>query len=308
MRRFDIVLAFAIIILTVMACTQKKQQVESIQPTQTESKVGMDKEHKKTIQSKDSTAIGNICLNVTKEEFESQKKIFMKETPELGGLKIKSVSGLFYDNRLAAIQIISQQQDFHKKGGIANGWYMMYYEKYGKQHESNKYRFDFEKGLKAIAITDLSATDKPYSSFEQFMDNPFITCYKNKRLYSEENINSTFSLFIYMNILPPSRQKYYKNKINELEERHRKVNPDTPDVSYIMSEREICEEARKEINGIIERNNEINTEKHKNDPSWSVIVVAYLPLCDKYSNYIRKKEKERERKMKSDRQKELDKI
>ena len=60
--------------------------------------------------------------------------------------------------------------------------------------------------------------------------------------------------------------------------------------------------------GIIERNNEINTEKHKNDPSWSVIVVAYLPLCDKYSNYIRKKENERERKMKSDRQKELDKI
>jgi hypothetical protein len=106
----------------------------------------MDKEHKKTIQSKDSTAIGNICLNVTKEEFERQKNIFMKETPELGGLKIKSVSGLFYDNRLAAVQIISQQQDFHKKGGIAiNGWYMMYYEKYGKQHKSNKYRFDFEK-------------------------------------------------------------------------------------------------------------------------------------------------------------------
>ena len=152
MRRFDIVLAFAIIMLTVMACTQKKQQVAPIQPTQQESEVEMDKEHNKTKQSKDSTAIGNICLNVTKEEFESQKKIFMKETPELGGLKIKSVSGLFYDNRLAAVQIISQQQDFHKKGGIAiNGWHMMYYEKYGKLHESNKYRFDYEKGLKAIA-------------------------------------------------------------------------------------------------------------------------------------------------------------
>lgn len=34
MRKFDIVLAFAIITLTVMACTQKKQQVASIQPTQ----------------------------------------------------------------------------------------------------------------------------------------------------------------------------------------------------------------------------------------------------------------------------------
>ena len=308
MRRFDIVLAFAIIILTVMACTQKKQQVAPIKTNQQESEVEMDKEHNKSIQSKDSTAIGNICLNVTKEEFENQKKIFMKETPELGGLKIKSVNGLFYDNRLAAIQIISQQQDFHKKGGIAIGWYMMYYEKYGKQHESNKYRFDFEKGLKAIAITDLSATDKPYSSFEQFMDNPFITCYKNKRLYSEENINSTLSLFIYMNILPKSRQKYYNNKINELEERHRRAKSGILDVRYIMSEREICEEARKEINGIIERNNEINTEKHKNDPSWSVIIVAYLPLCDKYNNDKRKKENERIRKMESDRQKELNKI
>ena len=309
MKKIDIILAFAIITLTVIACTQKKQQVVSIHPTQQINEAEKDKEHNKAIQSKDSTAIGNICLNVTKEEFESQRKIFMKETPKLGGLKIKSVSGLFYDNRLAAVQIISQQQDYHKKGGFAiDGWYMMYYEKYGKQHESNKYRFDFEKGLKAIAVSDLSATDKPYSSFEQFMDNPFITCYKNKRLYSEENINSTLSLFIYMNILPKSRQKYYNNKINELEERHRRAKSGILDVRYIMSEREICEEARKEINGIIERNNEINTEKHKNDPSWSVIIVAYLPLCDKYSNNKRKIENEREQKMKSDRQKELNKI
>lgn len=220
----------------------------------------------------------------------------MKETPELGGLKIKSVSGLFYDNRLAAVQIISQQQDFHKKGGIAiNGWYMMYYEKYGKQHESNKYRFDFEKGLKAIAITDLSATDKPYSSFEQFMDNPFNTCYKKEQLYSEDDIDSIFYFSPLMDRklfrLPKQRQEYYKKMINEIERKEY-----LSDASYIVSKRKICEELRVEINDIIERNNEINTEKHKNDPSWSVIVVAYLPLCDKYSNYIRKKRtKEKER-------------
>jgi len=307
MRRFDIVLAFAIIILTVIACTQKKQQVESIQPTQTESKVGMDKEHKKTIQSKDSTAIGNICLNVTKEEFESQKKIFMKETPELGGLKIKSVSGLFYDNRLAAVQIISQQQDYHKKGTSIDGWSMMYYEKYGIQHISNRNKFNFEKGLKAIAVTDLSATDKPFSSFEQFMENPFNTCYKKEQLYSEDDIDSIFYFSPLMDRklfrLPKQRQEYYKKMINEIERKEY-----LSDASYIVSKRKICEELRVEINDIIERNNEINTEKHKNDPSWSVIVVAYLPLCDKYSNYRRNKENERERKMKSDRQKELDKI
>ena len=307
MKKNDIILAFAIITLTVMACTQKKQQVAPIKTNQQESEVEMDKEHNKSIQSKDSTAIGNICLNVTKEEFENQKKIFMKETPELGGLKIKSVNGLFYDNRLAAIQIISQQQDFHKKGGIANGWYMMYYEKYGKQHKSNKYRFDFEKGLKAIAITDLSATDKPYSSFEQFMDNPFNTCDKKEQLYSEDDIDSIFyfSPLMYRILfrLPKQRQEYYKKMINEIERKEY-----LSDASYIVSKRKICEELRVEINDIIERNNEINTEKHKNDPSWSVIVVAYLPLCDKYNNDKRKKENERIRKMESDRQKELNKI
>lgn len=111
-----------------------------------------------------------------------------------------------------------------------------------------------------------------------------------------------------MDKLPKSRQKYYNKKINEIEEMHRKANPEILDINYIMSEKEICEEARKEINGIIERNNEINTEKHKNDPSWSVIIVAYLPLCDKYDNNKRKKENEKKRKMKSDRQKELNKI
>jgi len=307
MKKNDIILAFAIITLTVMACTQKKQQVAPIKTNQQESEVEMDKEHNKSIQNKDSTAIGNICLNVTKEEFENQKKIFMKETPELGGLKIKSVNGLFYDNRLAAIQIISQQQDYHKKGTSIDGWSMMYYEKYGIQHISNRNKFSFEKGLKAIAVTDLSATDKPFSSFEQFMENPFNTCYKEEQLYSEDDIDSIFYFSPLMDRklfrLPKQRQEYYKKMINEIERKEY-----LSDASYIVSKRKICEELRVEINDIIERNNEINTEKHKNDPSWSVIVVAYLPLCDKYNNDKRKKENERIRKMESDRQKELNKI
>lgn len=311
MKKIDIVLAFAIITLIVMACTQKKQQVASIQLTQQISKAERVKEHNKKTsdnQNKNCKAIGNICLNVTREEFESQRIIFMKETPKLGELKIKSVNGLFYDDRLAAVQIISQQQDYHKKGTSIDGWYMMYYEKYGNQHKSNKYRFDFEKGVKAIAITDLSASDKPFSSFEQFMDNSFNTCYENKRLYSENDINSIASILFFMYKSPKSRQKYYNKKINEIEERHRKTNTEFLDVGYIMSEKELCEEVRKEINDIIERNNEINTEKHKNDPSWSVIIVAYLPLCDKYDNDKRIKENKRKLKMEADRQKELNKI
>ena len=306
MKKNDIVLAVAIITLTMMACTQRKQQIVISRPSQQKSEV------EEVIklgdsQNNDSTAIGNICLNVTREEFEKQRKTFINETPKLGELKIKSVSGLFYNDRLAAVQIISQQQDYHKKGSSIDGWSMMYYEKYGIQHISNRNKFNFEKGLKAIAVTDLSATDKPFSSFEQFMENPFNTCYKKEQLYSEDDIDSIFYFSPLMDRklfrLPKQRQEYYKKMINEIERKEY-----LSDASYIVSKRKICEELRVEINDIIERNNEINTEKHKNDPSWSVIVVAYLPLCDKYSNYIRKKENERERKMKSDRQKELNKI
>ena len=185
MKKIVIVLSIAIITLIVMSCTQNKQQVASIQSTQPKSEAEKVKgNNKKTsdTQNKDCMAIGNICLNVTKEEFESQRKIFIRDTPELSGLKIKSVNGLFYDDRLAAVQIVSQQQEYHKKGGIAtDGWFIMYYEKYGNRHKSNRFKFDFEIGMKAIVVTDLSASDKPFSSFEQFMDTPLKECYKDER-------------------------------------------------------------------------------------------------------------------------------
>jgi hypothetical protein len=249
-------------------------------------------------------AIGNICLNVTKEEFESQRKIFLRDTPELSGLKIKSVNGLFYDDRLAAVQIVSQQQEYHKKGGIAtDGWFIMYYEKYGNRHKSNRYKFDFEMGKKAIVVTDLSSTDKPFSSFDQFMDTPLKRCYKDDTLYSNRS-NRASLWWAELKYLPKTRRIYYEKKLREAGD---KYNSELNN-HYVMAEMRIYEEMRNEINAIIEKNNAINSEKHKNDPSWSVIIVAYLPLCDKYDNDKRIKENERKRKLESDRKKELNKI
>lgn len=307
MKKIVIVLSVAIITFTVMACTQKKHPVASIQPTPPKTEAEKTKDHNRKIsdsQNKDCMAIGNICLNVTKEEFESQRKKFMRETPELGGLKIKSVNGLFYDDRLAAVQIVSQQQEYHKKGGSAtDGWFIMYYEKYGNQHKSNRYKFDFEMGMKAIVVTDLSASDKPFSSFEQFMDTPLKECYKDDTLYS--NSRDIASLWwAEFKYLPKTRRIYYEKKLKEEKDKYKsELN-----YHYAMAELYIYEEMRNEINAIIEKNNAINSEKHKNDPSWSVIIVAYLPLCDKYNNDKRIKEYEKKRKMESDRQKELNKI
>ncbi len=303
------------LLLSLMACTQKKQQVAISQPSQQKSEIE-DGKIKSDSSSKDSTAIGNICLNVTREEFEKQRKIFINETPKLGELKIKSVSGLFYNDRLAAVQIISHQQDYYKKGTSGDGWEMMYIEKYGTQYISKGNIFNYEKDMKGITVTDLSSSDKPFSSFEQFMENKISACYRNDRLCSEEEIDSIFDP-IYeiwplmferkLSKLSKYRIKYYKKKINEIKEIYRK-NPTLGDADYIVSKQIISQELRKEINDIIERNNEINTEKHKNDPSWSVIVVAYLPLCDKYKNDKIIKESKIRRSKEAERKRELNKI
>lgn len=47
----------------------------------------------------DSTAICNIHLNTTREQFEEEKKIFLAENDSLGNLKIKSVTGFFYKGK-----------------------------------------------------------------------------------------------------------------------------------------------------------------------------------------------------------------
>lgn len=69
----------------------------------------------------DTTAIGNIHLNTTKDVFEQEKRQFFVETPSLGELRSKYVTGLFYDNRLSAVQIISYPQTAHKEGKAISG-------------------------------------------------------------------------------------------------------------------------------------------------------------------------------------------
>ena len=111
-----------------------------------------------------------------------------------------------------------------------------------------------------------------------------------------------------MDKLPKSRKKYYDKKEAEVKERYGNFDSEMDFIRYNMSLNEIYEEARIEVNAIIERNNEINSKKHKNDPSWSVIIIAYLPLCDKYDKDKRIKENNKNRLMEEERKKELNKI
>lgn len=304
-------IALGFIALSTIACNPNNQKAPStIRPTQYESEDERIRKHNERVRdslNKDTTAIGNIYLNITREEFEDQKKIFIEETPELGGLKIKSVNGLFYDGRLAAVQIISQQQNAHRKGFAYNeGWYYLYYQKYGGGIYTNRSRFDFEKGRKGIIVTDVCASDKPFSSFEEFMEKPLQTCYSDQPLFnalrSVNNVEAMLSVTQVLGYLSKSRRQYYEQQIDADIARRSKSSSPYNSSSYIYEE--VYEKARHEANAIIERRNEINSKKHKNDPSWSVVVIAFLPSCEKYNRErIRAADKAEEEK-----QKELDKI
>jgi hypothetical protein len=256
----------------------------------------------------DTTAIGNIHLNITQDEFEIQKNTFLEETPELGGLKIKSVNGLFYEGRLAAIQVISQQQNAHKKGMAFNeGWYYLYYQKYGSSYNHSSSRFTYERGRKGIIVTDVCASDKPFSSFEEFMENPLSTCYSDQSLFNARGQMDKFeaitSVSDVLRYLPKSRQNYYNQMINDDVGRRSNSTDIFTRGSYVIYE-QVYEKARHEANAIIERRNEINSKKHKNDPSWSVIIIAFLPSCDKYNS---EKRRAAER-VEEEKRKDLDKI
>jgi BMFP domain-containing protein YqiC len=308
---FKMVVLGIITIITI-ACNQKKQQAApNIMPVQYESQSEMIRKHNERVRdslNKDTTAIGNIHLNITREEFESQRRIFMEETPELGGLKIKSVNGLFYNDRLAAVQIISQQQNAHKKGMAFNeGWYYLYYQKYGSSYNHSSSRFTYERGRKGIIVTDVCASDKPFSSFEEFMENPLSTCYSDQSLFNARGQMDKFeaitSVSDVLRYLPKSRQNYYNQMINNDVGRRSNSTDIFTRGSYVIYE-QVYEKARHEANAIIERRNEINSKKHKNDPSWSVVIIAFLPSCD---NYRREISREAE-KIKEEKKKELDKI
>ena len=253
----------------------------------------------------DTTAIANIHLNTTQEVFELEKQQFLEETKTLGGLKIKTVKGFFYENRLAALQIISFEQTFHKDNKIAlsNGWELLYQQKYGMPYRVQNSRFQYIKGRKGIIVTDFCASDQSYSNFKELMEQPLRTCYKDEELFPpvrmESNTEGMFHVVQVLHRLPESDAKRYEQKMSD---EIAKLDRNSPFYNSTRVYQDIYDAARLKANNIIAKGNEINSKKHKNDPSYSVIIIGFIPSWEKY---LEEKNKEIERK-KTERQKELD--
>lgn len=317
MKSLILYLIGGLIVVSLSSCNKNKNtppqhinisDINNKQEISESDRIANERQRQYEIDYMDTTAIGNIHLNTTKDVFEQEKRQFLAETPSLGELRIKSVTGFFYDNRLSAVQIISYPQTAHKEGKAiygTSGWEYMYYQKYGNKYSSNRGRFQFVKGRKGMRVTDFCASDRPYNSFKELMEQPLKACYQDEALFPavrmEGNVDGMMRVADVLQKLPGSRANYYQQQLNDALSSRDRNNPF--DISTPIYQR-IYDAARVEANQIIQQRNEVNSNKHKNDPSWSVIIIGFIPACDKYNE---EKRLEKERKQ-QEKQNDLDKI
>lgn len=271
----------------------------------------------KTTPSIAQTAIGNIHMNIDESQFEAEKDMFLSEHNKLGGLTIKSLKGYFYDNRLAAIEIISNQQDLHRKK-LNNeiydeGWGSMYASKY--EHADMIDRLSlfslerltsglslFKKNDYLIEVSDFCVSPQGHRNYEDIINNPIKQCYGHNLLplkYNDSNnLERASSVYSLINELPKERAKKISNQYN-LEKKS--INTDNL-VVKISAEAAIDLKYFNLLLPEVKAQRDKLLNMHKDDPSWSYIIIYYLPLLEKYNQ---EKERKKERK-KQARDKELD--
>ena len=275
----------------------------------------------------DQTAIGNIHMNTDILEFESEKEEFLCAHPELGGLKIESIEGFYYDERLAAIEIFSEQQDFHTRDINGNsfygeGWLNMYVSKYynpqemyHNPQESEKRIYggtmsEFKNGQFLIIVSDLCESPYGHKSFEEIIESPMRRCYghdlRPMKMDNSSNILRMISVIDVINELPKERADYLRNQFESEVNRVRSGMNDDPgnNMAIISAESRIAKNYFSLASSEVQAQRERLLKKHKDDPSWSYILILYRPLLEKYRKDIKAIEDKNMR----EKEKELDVI
>lgn len=333
----------SIITLFLFSCnnhTSTNKTIQEGEPIDTLKEVVLSESEIKELERKrqeeedylDTVAIGNIHLNTTKDVFELEKRQFLEENKTLGTLKIKSVTGFFWKDRLAAVQIVSHDNSFYReemaKGsseslgvsadyweefdwkvyGERKGWGGLYYVKYHNKYSNNNSLvwFNYVKGRKGIRVTDYCSTSVPYTTFSNLVKEPFPKGWQKRRLFIPKRFMDSRNAFGGNNVmLAVDNWTSVTNVIKELPHNRANqlesilgVNPD-----YLTCQR-VYDIAIEEANAIIMRENEIGYGKHKNDPSYSVIIIGFIPAFKEcvYQDRVHKNEERQET------LKELDKI
>ena len=263
-------------------------------------------EQAQTDNKPDSSAIGCIYFNTSKDIFEKQKLQFLAQNPKINQYEVRTIAGFFYNDKLAAVQIISSSQDEHKKTynsdqyfSSLNGWEHLYWEKYAPKdlipEKNNQYEirqkspFEYMTKYKGINVTDFAASPRPLSSFKDVIESKIETTYRKAPLLPETEVSYWMEGVIMVHnaiaYLPSKRQKELNAEFDR-----RMNNAPSRDPIYTNPKTIICREmyniAVKEANQVIMTDNEKQTQIHKNDPSYSVIIICYLPA---YNDYMQKK-------------------
>ncbi len=287
--------------------TQKQEKFEEYdstaivedEPLEDNSKVG----------SNDSTAIANIHFNTTKDVFEQEKRIFLLETKQLGNLVIKSVNGFFYNDRLSALQIISNGR--RGKIDYKSGWADLYREKY-ESDIADFLTFGCTVGCKRIYVSDWCSSCNPYTSFEDLIDKP-VPHFKEKENTISEFQPIDFSSMDMIHALSTAQriEKYLSKSSLRRYTDLITSRDDEYNTGIQKAYNHYRQEANAEIrrrNSVIDKHNEQIEVRNKNALSYSIILIVYKPAEKEYEAYKNNKESEQSNRRYEQRQKDLDKI
>lgn len=119
--------------------------------------------YKTQIDPYSTPAIGNLYLGVSLDEFEKQKTVFLKNTPQLAGQKIMQIIPLLYNDKVERIVLVSEKHmhydTFQKNNTTTTSyWENLYDEKYGK----GKWK---EMNGKYYSVNDGVIKPLPYKEF-----------------------------------------------------------------------------------------------------------------------------------------------
>lgn len=261
------------------------------------------------VYSNDSTAIANIHFNTTKEVFEQEKRIFLAETKQLGNLAIKSVNGFFYNNRLSALQIISNG----RKGKIDydSGWADLYREKY-ESDIADFYTFGCTVGCKRIYVSDWCNSCNPFTSFEDLIDKPVPHFKETESTISEFQPIDFSSMGMVQALTTAQRiEKYLSRSSRRRYQGLITARDDQYNTGIQKAYNHYRQEANAEIrrrNAVTDKHNEQIEAKNKSALSYSMVLIIFEPAEKEYEAYKNRKENEQYNKEKEQRRKDLDKI
>ena len=226
----------------------------------------------------DSIAIGDIKFCISEIKFNRLKKTFLNAHPTLGGLKIYSFKGFFYNGQLAAIELISVKQSIFANNSYYrddNGWKNLVSKKYNGLYHSNTE--SYETNSKSIFVTDICATSSSANNYSELLNRKYETlhrCSYSPNILFKDNIEAMMYTGYAFELTTSSRSEKLKEEM-EMEIAEARGNSITPTAPIYQRYYSLI---RDEAN----HNAKSHNDKIKNAPSYSVIRIIFKPLKDVY--------------------------